>query len=207
MNKLKEFDLNLLKEYKRILGIDEVGRGCVAGPLVVVGLILKNDFYDERIQDSKNIKTIKLRKELKDLILKNTISYHIEIVDSLTVDKLNVKKATRQAMNNIATKLINEYDLCLTDFEKIENKSINQINLVKGDATSFSIACASIVAKSTRDDCIEQLHKKYPEYDFLNNQGYLTKKHKEVLQKYPPLKNIHRFSYKPIIEFLKIHEK
>ncbi|BAC44807.1 ribonuclease HII [Malacoplasma penetrans HF-2] len=197
-NKLFDFDNSLREKYKNIIGLDEVGRGCIAGPLVVVGVILNPNFFDDRIKDSKLIKSIELRKELKNLILKNSISYQIEVVNSNIVDQLGPKQASVKGMTKIANGLINDYDLCLTDFEKIKDLEKPQMNLVKGDNTSFTIACASIIAKSTRDDYMEELDNKYPNYLFKNHQGYLTKKHLQLIHQYGPIKEVHRFSYKPI---------
>lgn len=198
MNELKKFDLKILEKYKSILAMDEVGRGCIAGPLVVAGVILKNDFFDERINDSKKIKSISFRKELSNLIKNNCLHYEIEVFDSDFVDKMNPKQTSRYGMKKISEKLINLYDICITDYEKIDNPNLNQLNLTKGDQKSFSIACASIIAKSKRDEIMNELNIKYPNYDFLNNQGYGTKKHIEILKKYGALRKVHRFSYKII---------
>lgn len=190
------FDLNYRKSYPQILGIDEVGRGCCAGPLVVVGIILKDDFYLDEIQDSKKIKSIKKREELKTLILQNCITCRIKVYSPQEVDLLNPKQASRKGMQLIANTLNNRCDVVFTDFEKI-NSSKN-INITKGDSKSFTIACASIVAKSFRDKIIERISKKYPNYDFINHQGYCTKKHLEALKEYGPIKSVHRYSYKTI---------
>ncbi|MDE6645934.1 MAG: ribonuclease HII [Malacoplasma sp.] len=197
-NNLYNFDLNLKKQYFKILGIDEVGRGCIAGPLVVCGVILNDDFFDKNIKDSKKIKSIEQRKNLKNLIIKNSLFCEYEIVEPEMIDIIGPKKASVFGMEKIAKQLINNYDLCLTDYEKIPNLLKPQMNLTKGDNTSFSIACASIVAKSVRDDLMEQLHNLYPHFECNKNQGYLTKKHIELLNKYGPIKKIHRFSYKPM---------
>lgn len=206
-NKLYEFDQNIRKNHKLILGLDEVGRGCCAGPLVVAGVILKDNFFNENIKDSKKIKSISERKELAELIIKNSLSYKVIIVSALEVDKVGPKKASVNGMSEIANLLVNAYDICLTDYEKIELELKPQLNIVKGDDKSFSIACSSILAKSYRDDYMYQLSLKYPNYDFTNNQGYLTKKHKEYLIKYGPIENVHRFSYKPIKETILRKEK
>ena len=197
-NNLYNFDLNLKKQYSKILGVDEVGRGCIAGPLVVCGVILKDNFYDENIKDSKKIKSIEQRKKLKNLIIKNSLFYLYEIVEPETIDLIGPKKASVLGMTKIANQLINDYDLCLTDYEKIPDLLKTQMNITKGDNTSFSIACASIVAKSIRDDLMEQLHNLYPHFEFNKNQGYSTKRHIELLNKYGAIKKIHRFSYKPM---------
>lgn len=206
-NKLKKFDNNLYKKYKHILGLDEVGRGCVAGPLVVAGVILKKNFYLDTINDSKKIKSIEKRKELKEIILKNCVDYKIIIYPPEDVDKYNPKYLSKLGMQTIYLELKNKFDLCLTDFEKIEiDDGVDKQNLVKGDATSFSIACASIVAKSTRDEQINKMNQLYPMFELLNNQGYLTKRHTELLKKFAPIKGLHRFSYKPVKEFDFIHK-
>ncbi|MDE6082812.1 MAG: ribonuclease HII [Malacoplasma sp.] len=197
-NNLYNFDLNLKKQYSKILGVDEVGRGCIAGPLVVCGVILKDNFYDGNIKDSKKIKSIEQRKKLKNLIIKNSLFYLYEIIEPETIDLIGPKKASVLGMTKIANQLIDYYDLCLTDYEKIPDLLKTQMNITKGDNTSFSIACASIVAKSIRDDLMEQLHNLYPYFEFNKNQGYLTKRHIELLNKYGAIKKIHRFSYKPM---------
>lgn len=200
MNKLKEFDNNIYKTHKTILGIDEVGRGCIAGPLVVAGVILKKDFFDNQIKDSKKILSIEKRKELSNLIKQNAINYSIKIFEPSFVDDNNPKKTSQLGMLQIAKELIGLYDICITDYEKI-SLNINQLNLTKGDMTSFSVACASIIAKSTRDEIMCLLNKQYPSYDFINNQGYSTKKHMEELKKSGPIKNVHRFSYKNVRKY------
>lgn len=197
-SKLFDFDNSLREKYKNIIGLDEVGRGCGAGPMVVVGVILDPNFFDKRIKDSKLIKSIELRKELKQLILNNCLYFQIEIINSDVVDQYGPKQSSINGMTKIANELIGHYDLCLTDYEKISNLDKPQMNLVKGDSTSFSIACASIVAKSTRDHCMYELSQKYPQYLFQINQGYLTKKHLELIRQYGVIEGIHRFSYKPI---------
>ena len=202
-NHLYLFDQKLREKYPHILGIDEVGRGCVAGPLVVCGLILNPEFYYPLIKDSKQIKSIALRKELKEIILANALHCETIVVSASEVDVLNPKQASRNGMQTIAFKLINHFDLCLTDYEKISGLKKPQINLVKGDNISFSISCASIVAKSIRDKLMQDLDSLYPEFEFNKNQGYLTKQHQIVLQKLKPIQGVHRFSYKPIAKLIK----
>lgn len=197
-NNLKEFDLEILKEHKCILGLDEVGRGCVAGPLVVAGVILKNEFFDNRIKDSKKIKDYLIRKKLKDLIISNSLFWEVLVYGPNEVDEYNPKFLSKEGMYKIASKYKEKYDICLTDYEKIDDDQIKQINLIKGDEKSFSIACASILAKSTRDEIMFNLDKKFPMYNLLKNQGYFTKEHKKLLEKYGPQKGLHRFSYKCI---------
>lgn len=198
MNSLKLFDLKLHEKYENILAIDEVGRGCVAGPLVICGLILKQDFYCEKIKDSKKIKSISERKKLKEIILKNCIDY--KIVEYNPTSITNVKQDTKNGMKSIVLSLKDKFDLCITDFEKIELENLNQLNIKKGDNTSFSIACASIVAKSYRDEIIKKYDEKYPNYLFNSHQGYLTKKHLEIINKFGIIKDIYRKNKKIIKE-------
>lgn len=195
-NNLFLFDDKYHKLNKIILGIDEVGRGCCAGPLVVVGIILKNDFFVNEIKDSKKIKSIEKREQLTNLILKNSISCRIKVFSADEVDFYNPKQVSIRGMELIALTLFNKCDVILTDYEKI-NVSKN-INITKGDNISYSIACASIVAKSARDKIMARISSKYPDYDFISNQGYCTKKHLNILFKKGPIKKIHRFSYKNI---------
>ncbi len=200
-NKLFEYDNKIRNSYKNILGIDEVGRGCVAGPLVVAGVILKKDFYDSRIQDSKKIKTLEKRKELANLIIKNCIKYKYVIFNSKEVDLINPKQCSKSGMKEIAINLNGYFDIAITDYENID-LDINQINLKQGDNKCFSVACASIIAKHIRDLEIIKLNNLYPEYDFINNQGYLTKNHISLLKVYGVKKEIYRLTYKPIKKIL-----
>lgn len=199
-NNLIEFDNNIKKEYKTILGLDEVGRGCVAGPLVVCGLILKNDYINEEIMDSKKIKTIEKRAKIALDIINNSQEFEYLIFDGEQVDKYNPKQCSKMGMKNICLKLKNKFDIALTDFEKIDIENIKQLNLKHGDATSYTIAAASICAKYIRDLKMIELDKLYPNYKFLKHHGYLTKEHKEILLNNPIMKGVYRFSYKYIKE-------
>lgn len=201
VNSLFLFDYKYRKSHKIILGIDEVGRGCCAGPLVVVGVILKDNFFSSEIKDSKKIKNIKKREELSNLIIRNSISCRIKIFSASEVDILNPKQTSIIGMKSIAKILYNKCDIIFTDYEKLDFDK--NVNITKGDSISYSIACASIVAKSFRDRIIERINKKYPDYNFISNQGYFTKKHKKILLSNGPIKKIHRFSYKSISIFLK----
>lgn len=200
-NELFLFDLNLRKKYKEILGIDEVGRGCVGGPLVVAGVILKKDFFNDKIKDSKKIKNINTRKLLADLIINNSIEYHYVIFNNKEVDKLNPKLCSKLGMEQVVNKFKHLFDIVITDYEKI-NINKEQINLKHGDNTSFTVACASIIAKHIRDTQIEKLNNLYPEYDLIHNQGYLTQKHLNLIKRHGINFDIHRTSYKPISKLI-----
>ena len=165
--------------YSRILGVDEAGRGPMAGPLVVGGVIFPEDFYDERINDSKKL-TEKKREELYDLVIENALAYQIEVLSVEEVDTLNVYEASRTGMKRIVASL--EPDFTLSDAMPLGD--IPHLSIIKGDAKSISIGAASILAKVTRDRMMKEYGKQYPEYGFEKHKGYVTKAHKEALEKY-----------------------
>ncbi|MDL2211274.1 ribonuclease HII [Erysipelotrichaceae bacterium OttesenSCG-928-M19] len=195
MKSLHKYDLALLKKYDYLIGIDEVGRGCLAGPLVVCGIIMKYDNLLEEVNDSKKLSR-KKREQFNDDILNNCLEYVIVEVDIKTVDEKNIYQATKLAMNEIATKLNKHNSLILSDAMPLDID--NNLAIKKGDETSYAIACASIIAKVYRDKLMCLLAQEYPQYDFENNMGYGTKKHLEALEKHGYLEDIHRKSFEPI---------
>lgn len=182
--------------YSRILGVDEAGRGPMAGPLVVGGVIFPEDFYDERINDSKKL-TEKKREALYDLIIENALAYQIEVLSVEEVDTLNVYEASRTGMKRIVESL--EPDFTLSDAMPLGD--IPHLSIIKGDAKSLSIGAASILAKVTRDRIMKEYGKQYPEYGFEKHKGYVTKAHKETLEKYG-VTPIHRKSFAPVQKVL-----
>ncbi len=180
---------------KLVIGIDEAGRGPLAGPLVVAGVVFPKGYVSEEIYDSKKLSE-KKREELYELIIKDAFYYEILIVDVETIEKLNILEATRNAMSKISLKA--DVDVVLTDAMKIHiDKEV--VDIVKGDSKSVSIAAASILAKVTRDRIMYDLDEKYPQYNFKNNKGYPTREHFEALEKYG-ITEIHRKNYKPVIQ-------
>lgn len=182
--------------YSRILGVDEAGRGPMAGPLVVGGVIFPEDFYDERINDSKKL-TEKKREALYDFIIENALAYQIEVLSVEEVDTLNVYEASRTGMKRIVESL--EPDFTLSDAMPLGD--IPHLSIIKGDAKSLSIGAASILAKVTRDRIMKEYGKQYPEYGFEKHKGYVTKAHKETLEKYG-VTPIHRKSFAPVQKVL-----
>lgn len=182
--------------YSRILGVDEAGRGPMAGPLVVGGVIFPEDFYDDRINDSKKL-TEKKREALYDLIIENALAYQIEVLSVEEVDTLNVYEASRTGMKRIVESL--EPDFTLSDAMPLGD--IPHLSIIKGDAKSLSIGAASILAKVTRDRIMKEYGKQYPEYGFEKHKGYVTKVHKEALEKYG-VTPIHRKSFAPVQKVL-----
>lgn len=180
-------------DYKYIAGIDEVGRGPLAGPVVTCAVILPKDFNVLYINDSKKL-TEKKREELYDEIMKNAISVGIGIESPKVIDDINILQATYSAMRKAIDALEVKPDLLLNDAVTIPGVDIKQVPIIKGDAKSISIAAASIVAKVTRDRMMVEFDKIYPEYDFAGNKGYGSASHIEALKKIGPTP-IHRQSF------------
>ncbi|WP_406615719.1 ribonuclease HII [Mycoplasmopsis hyopharyngis] len=191
----------LQKENKlKIIGCDEVGRGCCAGPLVVAAVLFPTGYQNDQIYDSKKLSD-KQRRKLVSIIQKDAIEYHYQVISSKMVDQLNPKNASIFAMENAIKSFTNIPDLVLTDFEKITCE-YEQINLIKGDQKSISIAAASILAKVYRDDYMIELAKEFPKYGFEKHKGYCTKDHEQAMGKYG-LINEHRITYKNVAKYLK----
>ena len=195
MNSLIDFDLKQLKEYDYLIGIDEVGRGCLAGPLVVCGIIMNYDDCLLEVNDSKKL-SIKKREQLYLEILKRCVAYFVVEITPKRIDEFNIYQATKKAMQQVAKKLTQKNTLILSDAMSLD--LTNNEAIIKGDETSYAIACASIVAKVYRDNLMKDLALQYPKYDFENNKGYGTKKHLLALQQYGYLDNVHRKSFEPI---------
>lgn len=188
------------KGYKMIAGIDEVGRGPLAGPVVAAAVILPKDFELLEIDDSKKLSE-KKRDIFYDLILEQAVSVGIGIVDEKIIDEINIYEATKEAMKMAVAKLSFPPDYLLIDAMKLESLPIAQESIIKGDAKSVSIASASIIAKVTRDRLMKSFDTKYPGYGFANNAGYGTKEHLEGLAKLGPCE-IHRETFAPVKKYL-----
>lgn len=187
------------KGYKLIVGMDEAGRGPLAGPLVIACVILPKGYENSLINDSKKLSE-KRREELF-LEIKSVANYiGVKIVDEKTVDTLNIYAATKKGMEDLIKEIPFKVDVVLVDAMKIELSDIEVLPLIKGDALSTSIAAASIIAKVTRDHIMYDIDKEYPEYDFKNNKGYGTKKHMEAIESFGICK-YHRLSYYPVSKY------
>ncbi len=180
-----------------IVGVDEAGRGPLAGPVVAAACILPRAYINKNINDSKQL-TEKQREELFVEIKEHAIAYGVGIVDAETIDRINIYEATKVAMKEAINNLKHEYDLILTDAMKLSGFSVPVIDIIKGDAKALPIAAASIIAKVSRDHMMDELAKQYPQYGFEKHKGYGTKAHMDALKKYGAIKKIHRFSYKPV---------
>jgi len=195
-----DFELTgLLEEPEYICGVDEAGRGPLCGPVAAAAVIMPKGLIIEGVNDSKKL-TEKKREELFDIIIKNAIAYSVIFEDEKTIDEINILNATLQAMEKAINSLSVKADFALIDGNRNKGISTPNKTVVKGDSLSHSIACASILAKVSRDRLLEEYDKEYPEYGFKNHKGYGTKAHYEAIEKYGILP-IHRRSFlKKILE-------
>lgn len=182
----------IYEHYNLIAGIDEVGRGPLAGPVVTCAVIMKKDSHIEGVTDSKKLSRKKMLS-LKDDILGDAIEISYGYANNRLIDEINIRQATLLAMKNAVESLENKPDILLIDAERIDTE-IPQLNIVKGDLNEYAISCASILAKIRRDDIMINFSKIYPYYSFQTNVGYGTKKHYEGLEMYGPTP-IHRKSF------------
>ncbi|GAA6114679.1 ribonuclease HII [Apilactobacillus apinorum] len=182
-----------------VAGVDEVGRGPLAGPVVTCAVVLPEDFSIYEVNDSKQLSE-KKRYELASKIKDKALDYSYGIADNKLIDDINIYEATRVAMKQAVMGLKKTPDELIVDAMQIP-VDIDQLRLIKGDAKSASVSAASILAKTYRDDLMKQYDKEYPEYDFANNAGYGTKKHLDALYKYGATP-IHRKNFKPVTDLI-----
>lgn len=189
---MKEYETKYA-DYQYICGIDEVGRGPFAGPVIACAIILPKDCTILYINDSKQLSE-KKREELFDEIISSAVAYGVGSVPPGEVDEMNILQATYEAMRKAISNMSIKPDILLNDAVTIPGVDIKQVPIIKGDAKSISIAAASIVAKVTRDRLMVAYDKIFPGYDFANNKGYGSPKHIEAIQKLG-LTPIHRRSF------------
>lgn len=189
---LFEHDLKLKDKYNLIAGLDEVGRGPLAGPVVTACVIMPYDEMIDGVYDSKRV-SAKKREKLYDEILTKAIAYSITLESEKTIDEINILQATKKSMLNSYNSLSVKPDVLLVDAVKLD-VDCETLPIIKGDSTSYAIACASIVAKVYRDRMMDEYAVNYPMYDFANNKGYGTKKHIEALKQFGKCP-IHRDSF------------
>lgn len=178
-----------------IAGVDEVGRGPLAGPVVAAAVILPKDFFLPGLDDSKKLSE-KKREEYYQLILEKALAVGLGIIEPAVIDAINIYEATKKAMNFAISSLKEKPEVLLIDAMKLNTPFLEE-SIIKGDSKSISIAAASIVAKVTRDSIMKKYAIQYPEYHFEQNMGYGTKEHLEALQVYG-VAPIHRRSFAPI---------
>lgn len=178
-------------------GCDEAGRGCLAGPVYAAAVIFPPDYHNKELNDSKQLSD-KKRKILREQIIKDATCWAVGIVDNHEIDKINILNASILAMHRAIERLSTLPEHLIIDGNKFKKyKQIPYDCIVKGDGKFLSIAAASILAKTFRDDFMDELHQQFPMYDWLSNKGYPTQKHKMAIQEYG-LTDFHRvtFNYK-----------
>lgn len=192
---LKQQENELRKKgFNKICGIDEAGRGPLAGPVVVASVIMPADSMIEGVNDSKKVSE-KKREILYDKIIEQAISYGVAIIGQDEIDEINILNATKKGLTISLQELTVRPDLILVDaLEHIDTIGIPYESIIKGDAKCYSISCASIIAKVTRDRIMREWDKVYPEYNFAQHKGYGTAKHIESIKQYG-LCPIHRRSF------------
>jgi ribonuclease HII len=183
-----------LRGYRRIAGIDEAGRGPLAGPVIAAAVILPPDYQDPEINDSKKLSS-RQRERLYETIQRDAVAVGIGVVEAPVIDAVNILQATLIAMRKAAVTLSPTPDYLLIDGLNRIAVDTPQEAIVGGDGLSLSIAAASIVAKVSRDRIMEIYHRQFPQYNFLKNKGYGTREHREAIRKYGRCK-LHRSSYR-----------
>ncbi len=192
---LKKDELELYNQgYKFICGIDEAGRGPLAGPVVVAAVIMPKDSFIEGVNDSKKVSE-KKREKLYDEIISNCVSYAVGIIDQNKIDEINILEATRLGVKESVEQLKQKPDIILVDaLTKIDTGGVPYNSIIKGDAKEYSIACASIIAKVTRDRIMREWDEVYPIYGFAKHKGYGTAEHIRIIKENGPC-IIHRKSF------------
>ena len=186
--------------FKNIAGIDEAGRGPLAGPVVAAAVIFPSQVNIPGLNDSKKLST-KKREELFPKIQEISVSYGVAVVGQKVIDKINILQAARLAMKQAVETLKITPGLLLIDGNQKIDSTLNQWAIVKGDSRSLSIAAASVLAKVTRDRIMDDYHKLYPQYEFNRHKGYGTKLHRNLIQEYGPCP-IHRNTFKGVAEYI-----
>lgn len=190
----RPLDNDYWDQNQSVLGMDEAGRGPIAGPLMVAGVIFPKGYQNALIDDSKKLSE-KKREELFKTIIQDALYYQILVVDEKTIDRKNIYRATQDAMMEITNKA--QCDFVLSDAMPLPDIDKPYQAIVKGDQKSLSIAAASILAKVTRDHWMKKLDEMYPQYGLAKHKGYPTKAHIEALNKYG-LQDFYRRSYGPV---------
>lgn len=196
-------------EVTAIVGVDEAGRGPLAGPVCAAAVILPRAYANPLINDSKQL-TAKKRDQLFDEIKERALAYGIAMVSADEIDELNIYAATQKCMKMAIAQLKVSYQLILTDAMPLSGLPAPVVPIIKGDAKAECIAAASILAKVTRDRYMEELELRYPAFSFSVHKGYGTKKHMEELERFGPIDGVHRKTYAPVrrfyVEQLKLFE-
>lgn len=198
-----EYEKRWWKQGKqKIIGIDEAGRGPIAGPLVVAAVAFPAGFSHDEIYDSKKVSEKKRRQLFKEIIT-TASEYHIQIISPQMIDNVNIYRATQQAMQMLSN-AFSDADGVLTDAMPLPHHELDVISLVKGDQKSVSIAAASILAKVVRDGIMKAYDVQYPKYGFARHKGYPTRAHIEAMHTYGVIEGLYRMSYGPVAEMAQL---
>lgn len=187
---------NYLKGREYIAGVDEAGRGPLAGPVVAAAVILPKNFRLIGLTDSKQLSKQK-REYFYKVIVDEAISYSVSIINNNVIDDINIYEATKQAMIDSIQQLAQKPDHVLIDAVKLDRLNISSESIIKGDQKSITIAAASVIAKETRDQLMANIHAEYPVYDFDSNMGYGTKHHIDMILKHG-ITPYHRKTFAPV---------
>jgi len=185
---------------KLIVGLDEAGRGPLAGPLYCAAVVFDPSYQNEGINDSKKLSP-KRREALYDVIIQNALSYAIVSASVEEIDKDNILEADKRIMEKALTLIKAPYDFIITDDVPLRHANKPLVAMIKGDAQCLNVAAASILAKVSRDRYMDELDKKYPDYGFKKHKGYGTALHLEMLRKYGPIEGVHRKTFRPISDY------
>ncbi len=198
---LMEYEAKAVNQgFKNIAGVDEAGRGPLAGPVVAAAVIFSANIEMAGLDDSKKLSP-KKREELFPKIQESAITFGVAVVDREVIDEINILQAARLAMKQAVTQLNPVPGLLLIDGNQKIESTLDQWAIVKGDSKSLSIAAASVLAKVTRDRIMEDYHKVYPQYEFNRHKGYGTKLHRNLIQEHGPCP-IHRSTFKGVSEYI-----
>jgi len=185
------------------VGCDEAGRGCLAGPVVAAAVILPKYFQHPLLDDSKKLSE-KKRMELRVVVEENALAFAVGIVDHQEIDKINILNASFLAMHRALDQINSSFDSILVDGNRFNKyKDIDHHCIIKGDGKFLNIAAASILAKTYRDDLMEEMHREYPMYQWKKNKGYPTSVHREAI-KLHGASSFHRMSFRLLPEQLKL---
>ncbi len=192
--------------FKLEAGTDEAGRGCLSGPVVAAAVILPADFKHKMLTDSKQLSE-KKRQLLRPIIEKEALAYGVSFVYQQEIDEINILNASILAMHKSINKLKIAPEFIIVDGNKFKNyKKVPHQTIVKGDSKFLSIAAASILAKTYRDEYMEKIHLEFPEYNWSKNKGYPTKEHRQAIKEFGST-SYHRMSFKLLPEQLTLHLK
>ena len=190
------FDEDIRLKNPLLAGIDEAGRGPLAGPVVAAAVILPSGLVVEGLRDSKQVPENRLRRLFWEITL-NAVEIGVGIIDAGIIDRINILKATRLAMAKAVEDLGIKPDILVIDAVRLDDVNIRQLSIIKGESKSASIAAASIIAKVVRDDIMLDYHKKFPLYNFKRHKGYSTREHERLLRLHGP-SLIHRRSFRKV---------